>query len=621
MHKSFGHARGAARHRPRRRRARGRLPDRRVGLRASRRCCAASTCSSRSTRAGSSSRARRSPRRGVDVNRVRRRIGIVFQAYNLFPHMTRAAQRHARADARRSDARAREAEARARRAARALRARRQARRVSGPPLRRPAAARRDRARARDAARPDAARRGDERARSGARRRGARGDPRARRGRDDDADRDARDELRARHRRPDLLPRRRRDPRAGPAGADPQRAAASRGRSSSSSASSRPAGCETLSWRPTTSRRVDARREVGHRDLVDPVGGDRGHAEAPVRARHRPLRRAAARPARAKETSSGCATRTASARRTCCARGSRSRTARSSTTATPAAALVGSTTFRLGPKDRSSSRACRSRRSAASPEVSDDTGPLRADRRRPRRLPRAAPGQRQAVLPHPLGDRVDDARADDSRGRLRRARARRREPVPAALDLRRRRASSLRRAARSTSRSGTASRTASARRGATRSRPRSSTAAESALERQLSRELMAGREAEAADSSTRARRSSSRATTGDELYLLLDGVLVVEVDGEEVVEVGPGAIVGERARSRKAAREPRRCARAQPHVSRCFLPTRFDREALADPRSGAGPRDVARRDPRPGWDTLSRRKTPGEVAEWLKAAPC
>jgi len=27
-------------------------------------------------------------RRGVDVNRIRRRIGIVFQAFNLFPHMT-----------------------------------------------------------------------------------------------------------------------------------------------------------------------------------------------------------------------------------------------------------------------------------------------------------------------------------------------------------------------------------------------------------------------------------------------------------------------------------------------------------------------------------------------------
>jgi polar amino acid transport system ATP-binding protein len=27
-------------------------------------------------------------RRGIDVNHIRRRIGIVFQAYNLFPHMT-----------------------------------------------------------------------------------------------------------------------------------------------------------------------------------------------------------------------------------------------------------------------------------------------------------------------------------------------------------------------------------------------------------------------------------------------------------------------------------------------------------------------------------------------------
>jgi polar amino acid transport system ATP-binding protein len=26
--------------------------------------------------------------RGVDVNRVRRRLGIVFQSFNLFPHMT-----------------------------------------------------------------------------------------------------------------------------------------------------------------------------------------------------------------------------------------------------------------------------------------------------------------------------------------------------------------------------------------------------------------------------------------------------------------------------------------------------------------------------------------------------
>lgn len=36
------------------------------------------------------------------------------------------------------------------------------------------------------------------------------------------------------------------------------------------------------------------------------------------------------------------------------------------------------------------------------------------------------------------------------------------------------------------------------------------------------------------------------TDGNELYLLLNGVLVVEVDGEQLAEVGPGAVLGERA---------------------------------------------------------------------------
>ena len=34
--------------------------------------------------------------------------------------------------------------------------------------------------------------------------------------------------------------------------------------------------------------------------------------------------------------------------------------------------------------------------------------------------------------------------------------------------------------------------------------------------------------------------------GHELYLLLDGVLAVEVDGEQVAEMGPGTMLGERA---------------------------------------------------------------------------
>jgi hypothetical protein len=73
-----------------------------------------------------------------------------------------------------------------------------------------------------------------------------------------------------------------------------------------------------------------------------------------------------------------------------------------------------------------------------------------------------------------------------------------------------------------------------------------TAAESELERRLSAEVMRG------GAATDRKRLSAGDTLveqgdpGDELYLLLDGVLGVEVDGEEVAEVGPGAVLGERA---------------------------------------------------------------------------
>ncbi|MEE6272632.1 cyclic nucleotide-binding domain-containing protein [Georgenia sp. MJ206] len=73
-----------------------------------------------------------------------------------------------------------------------------------------------------------------------------------------------------------------------------------------------------------------------------------------------------------------------------------------------------------------------------------------------------------------------------------------------------------------------------------------TAAESELERRLSRELMHGehqpevRRIEAGAVVTR------QGEPGDELFLLLDGVLAVDVDGEELAQVGPGAMLGERA---------------------------------------------------------------------------
>jgi Cyclic nucleotide-binding domain len=73
-----------------------------------------------------------------------------------------------------------------------------------------------------------------------------------------------------------------------------------------------------------------------------------------------------------------------------------------------------------------------------------------------------------------------------------------------------------------------------------------TQAESALERQISRQLMLEKGA------TKRRRldvDDTLVTQGEEgkdLFLLLDGVLVVEVDGDEVAEIGPGAVLGERA---------------------------------------------------------------------------
>jgi Cyclic nucleotide-binding domain len=73
-----------------------------------------------------------------------------------------------------------------------------------------------------------------------------------------------------------------------------------------------------------------------------------------------------------------------------------------------------------------------------------------------------------------------------------------------------------------------------------------TAVESELERTLSSSIM--------PSGTKLERRKlgedeplvEQGDEGDELFLLLDGVLLVEVDGRPVAEVGPGSLLGERA---------------------------------------------------------------------------
>ncbi|HEX2053047.1 MAG TPA: cyclic nucleotide-binding domain-containing protein [Actinomycetota bacterium] len=73
-----------------------------------------------------------------------------------------------------------------------------------------------------------------------------------------------------------------------------------------------------------------------------------------------------------------------------------------------------------------------------------------------------------------------------------------------------------------------------------------TAVESALERELSETIMKG--GGKPNFVTVAKGSSlvKQGEPGSELFLLLDGVLRIEVDGERIAEVGPGAILGERA---------------------------------------------------------------------------
>jgi hypothetical protein len=73
-----------------------------------------------------------------------------------------------------------------------------------------------------------------------------------------------------------------------------------------------------------------------------------------------------------------------------------------------------------------------------------------------------------------------------------------------------------------------------------------TAAESALERELTRELLGGKMVSERRNLEPGDTLVVQGEPGDELYVLVDGVLAVLVDGEEVAEVGPGAIVGERA---------------------------------------------------------------------------
>jgi hypothetical protein len=73
-----------------------------------------------------------------------------------------------------------------------------------------------------------------------------------------------------------------------------------------------------------------------------------------------------------------------------------------------------------------------------------------------------------------------------------------------------------------------------------------TAVETALERELSTHIMRGGQKPKFRKLKEGEILVEQGQIGRELFLLLDGVLAVDVDGESIGEVGPGAILGERA---------------------------------------------------------------------------
>ena len=73
-----------------------------------------------------------------------------------------------------------------------------------------------------------------------------------------------------------------------------------------------------------------------------------------------------------------------------------------------------------------------------------------------------------------------------------------------------------------------------------------TTVETALERELSRVVMRGAGEPKIRKLRKGKTLTRQGEPGDEVFLLLDGILSVNVDNEPLAELGPGAILGERA---------------------------------------------------------------------------
>ncbi len=92
------------------------------------------------------------------------------------------------------------------------------------------------------------------------------------------------------------------------------------------------------------------------------------------------------------------------------------------------------------------------------------------------------------------------------------------------------------------------------------------AVESALERSLSNAIMADGSEPHIRTLTHGEELVRQGEAGTEIYLILDGIFLVERDGEEIAEIGPGAVVGERAGQNDGTRTATLRARTRARVA-------------------------------------------------------
>ncbi|HZC73057.1 MAG TPA: cyclic nucleotide-binding domain-containing protein [Jatrophihabitans sp.] len=109
-------------------------------------------------------------------------------------------------------------------------------------------------------------------------------------------------------------------------------------------------------------------------------------------------------------------------------------------------------------------------------------------------------------------------------------------------------------------------------------------AETALERELSTLLMHGAHKPKIRTLEAGEVLAQQGEPGDSLFLLLDGILDVQHDGRSLGDLGPGAVVGERAVLESAARTATLIARTAVRIAEAPADA-IDRAALAELAQG------------------------------------